>query len=426
MSALLYTLGAFALILVLARVKVPLAIAIIAGAVGLGIAFGLGPRDIIRAAGLGVVQPMSIGLLTVTMLLLIISESMRQTGQLQDLVSLAGAFFRRPAITMAALPALIGLLPMPGGALFSAPMVQMASDGKPITAGHLSAINYWYRHIWEHWWPLYPGVILAMTLTAANPLTFAAYQIPVGLMMLLTGIPILYSVHPSLHQTAPPAPKGTAAKLAWAVSPIWVLLAVWLAAAGALQLLAPRLNPAWRDFLEKFGPISVGLLACLLWTCRRGRVGFSHVARIAVNKTMGTLLALVISVMIFQYVLKMVDAAPKIRDELAAVHAPILVMVIVLPFIAGMITGLAFGFVGVSFPLVLALIQGLGHPWAYIMLAYASGHLGMMISPLHLCYVVSNKYFNTPFTPVYRHLLLSVILMAVCVAGYFILLRIAF
>ena len=191
MAALMYTLGSFLLILVLARIKVPLSLSILAGAVAIGAFFGLGPGQISLAALGGAIRPGTIALAIITMLLLAISETMRASGQMERIVSLAKAFFRRPAVTMAALPALIGLLPMPGGALFSAPLVEAAAGKEKTNSGLLSAINYWFRHIWECWWPLYPGVILAVALTKSDIGTFIAFQFPldhVGGLFSLYGI----------------------------------------------------------------------------------------------------------------------------------------------------------------------------------------------------------------------------------------------
>jgi len=84
------------------------------------------------------------------------------------------------------------------------------------------------------------------------------------------------------------------------------------------------------------------------------------------------------------------------------------------------------GFVGTSFPIVVALVAGLpGDVWLppYVALAYAFGHLGQMLSPLHVCHVVSNRYFKAGFGPVYRRMLPSAGLMAAFAVAYFLLLR---
>ena len=46
--------------------------------------------------------------------------------------------------------------------------------------------------------------------------------------------------------------------------------------------------------------------------------------------------------------------------EEGMVEDPLVMVVVLLPFIAGMITGLAVGFVGTSFPIVLGLIAATG------------------------------------------------------------------
>ena len=43
---------------------------------------------------------------------------------------------------------------MPGGAIFSAPLVKGAAEGLDATPGQLSLVNYWFRHVWEVAWPL--------------------------------------------------------------------------------------------------------------------------------------------------------------------------------------------------------------------------------------------------------------------------------
>ena len=147
MHALVFTLGAFALILVLARLKAPLALAILIGAIAVGALFGQGPGQIALAVARGLIQPRTLGLLAITVALLALSGTMQAGGQMEEIVSLAKAIFRRPAMTMVALPALIGLLPMPGGALFSAPMVESAAGGALKTHGHemLARAGFWVR-----------------------------------------------------------------------------------------------------------------------------------------------------------------------------------------------------------------------------------------------------------------------------------------
>ncbi|MBA7568387.1 hypothetical protein ES708_10108 [subsurface metagenome] len=428
MNAIIYILGVFLLILVLARFKVSLTISIAIGTVSVGFLFGLNSQQIAIKILFGTIQPRTIGLAVITILILSLSSLMDLTGQMKKIVLLAKQLLRRPAFAMAALPALIGLLPMPGGALFSAPMVKSAAANSEIKGSELSAINYWYRHIWEHWWPLYPGVMLAMTLTGISFSNFAIFQMPLGLFMACTGLLLFRKTHPDLHIKAAPAPAGTKRKFLLAISSIWIIILVWIPVSYIINLfILPALSANVRPTIEKFLPLAIGLICSIIFTTIFEHAAFSKVSKIFARKSTYGMVALVVSVMVFQYMLIQVGAAEQIADELLGLRVPIVLVVAILPFIAGMVTGLAIGFVGTSFPIVLALVGTLGNETAiypYIALAYGFGHLGQMISPIHLCYPVSNQYFQTGFADVYRRLLPTVIINFVLVGSYFAILKI--
>ena len=178
--------------------------------------------------------------------------------------------------------------------------------------------------------------------------------------------------------------------------------------------------------MEKYLPLTVALITSIVWTAILKHLKFSAVAKIFTRKSSYAMAGLVVSVMVFQYILNRVGAAGRIADELLELRVPVVLVVAMLPFIAGMVTGLAVGFVGTSFPIVLALVTALpnhGSIYPYVVLAYGFGHMGQMVSPLHLCYVVSNEYFKTGFADVYRRLLPTVSLNFALVVAYFVVLK---
>jgi hypothetical protein len=136
--------------------------------------------------------------------------------------------------------------------------------------------------------------------------------------------------------------------------------------------------------------------------------------------------ALVVVVMVFQRSIEASRAAERIAQEFQALQAGLIVLVMALPFVAGIVTGIAIGFAGITFPILVGLIEatGQGHLLVpYIVLAYAFGHTGQMLSPIHLCYVVSNRYFEAPLPRTYRQILPSSACVAAGALGYFALLR---
>ena len=73
---------------------------------------------------------------------------------------------------------------------------------------------------------------------------------------------------------------------------------------------------------------------------------------------------------------------------------------------------------GASFPLVLSLTSGLPEAASYITLAYGFGYLGMMLSPIHFCLVLTKDYFKAQMAGIYRLLLPLCALTALFVLGW--------
>jgi hypothetical protein len=428
-SSLASTLAAFAVILILTRLRCPLAVSILAGAILFDVLFGCGAVEVLRRSLAGAAQPQSIGLLCVVVTMLVLSETMRRAGQLDRIVALAKSFLRRPAVTMAALPALIGLMPMPGGAHLSAPMVESAAGDTEVSPDRLSAINYWFRHLWEFWWPLYPGVMVALSVTHSDIGEFVPYQLPLSVFMAASGLLLFRKSHPDLHRSAPRAAAGEARKLLRATSTIWVIPLVWAAVRLMVRLTLPA--PAGGGALAtagRYGPLVIGLAVSLAWTMRMNRMGGGDLLAVLKRPSIYRLAAVVISVMVFWYAVKQAGAARRIAAELNALRVPPEIVVALLPLIAGLVTGLAVAFVGTSFPIVLAIAAEIPDQPSlrpYIVLAYAFGHMGQMLSPLHICQVLSNEYFQASPRAVYRRILPPAAITLALAIAYFLLLRAA-
>jgi len=143
---------------------------------------------------------------------------------------------------------------------------------------------------------------------------------------------------------------------------------------------------------------------------------------------------LIVSVQVFSVVLKCpLDQANNnivagMRDEFVSAGIPVFLIIVIVSFISGLVTGVAFGFVGASFPIVFAIIgtdPTAGVVAAATVLTYTSGYMGMMLSPLHVCYAVTCEYFGTRMSVVYRYLAapgLTVFVAGHVLAGIYLLL----
>jgi len=161
----------FFLVLICIRKKLSLGNTFVLGTLFLSLLFGMQPRATLQSMLASVTDPKTLSIAVIVSLILVLSRSMELAGQMQRMLKNFQGLISSQRLNLIIFPALIGLLPMPGGAVFSAPMVKELSIGSKLSEAQLSFINYWFRHIWEYWWPLYPGILLTTVITQINLLT---------------------------------------------------------------------------------------------------------------------------------------------------------------------------------------------------------------------------------------------------------------
>lgn len=397
----------FSGILLLYRLKVPLGAAILFFSILLTLWTGTGWKGLIFQVD-RFSQPQNYLLLLIILLLLFFTESLSKTGRMGRTIDALKSWLKNKHIILAGLPALVGLLPMPAGALFSAPFVDAVDRGREIEPQRKVAINYWFRHIWEYWWPLYPGVILAMQYSGLPALTFFLIQVPFTFAAILGGrLFILRKIKPSNDHHVTGGGFDTAAVLS-ALGPI-VLLVV-LSVAGSMW--APRVG--FDGALANLSAMVVGLLAALIMVFAGHASAVGPTLRMLKRPDTWLMVVLVVGIQAFAAALACpVDAAGTtlitgMRDEFMRTGIPLILVIMLIPFISGMVTGVAFGFVGASFPIVFALVgpdPSLAVAAATTTFAYTFGYMGMMLSPMHACFVVTAEYFKTSVFGVYRFII---------------------
>ncbi|MFC1823882.1 DUF401 family protein [Thermodesulfobacteriota bacterium] len=413
----------FALVLVLIRLRLHLSLALFLGAIILGLWMGLGPVPIIHSVLQTITGLQTISLVLIVALILIMSRIMKDAGHMDRLVSTFSRISRDARLVGSVMSALIGLLPMPGGALFSAPLVETSLNNHSITGEQKTVVNYWFRHIWEYWWPLYPGVVLAVALLEVDTWSYIAVMAPMTLLSILAGF--LFIIRPM--ETEGLNHRGglswpAIGEFLWEMMPILIVVLVIIALPGLIKIL---------DLIDIRlaipGAISIlpGLLASIIWVCIINHVSFEQLRAAVTRGKLPSMLLLIIAIMVFQGVMMRSGAVLQIRNELVDYNIPVLLVIMIMPFISGLTTGIAIGFVGTSFPLIIPMFPT-SHPFDYMLwaaLAYIFGYMGMMLSPVHLCFLVSKDYFHAGLLSSYRILIWPVLMIMFTAIVLFFLVR---
>jgi integral membrane protein (TIGR00529 family) len=397
--ALVKVLGSLAIILFANLLRTPLLIAILIGALVLAGWTGHPLGEIALLAGQALIAPSNLLLLAVLYLVIGLSNQMDAAGSMRDLVdAVRRRFSHRTAI--ATLPAMIGFLPMPGGAIFSAPLVDGCDPDGVILPDLKTQINYWFRHIWEYWWPMYPGVLLAMEKTGLATWQVMLYGLPLTLASVAVGhVFLLRRLHPA--EAIGEEEDAPRASLLVLLTPILVVVAGYtLVRLGhaALAHAVPTL-PVMSDFI----PMGAGVLAAMLVLQRQRPQPRATWKKLLFSPKTFTMAGIIAAMQVYSAFINAhlpggATLMGVMDTELHAWGIPLWAVFVIIPFISGLTMGVAFGFVGASFPIVVSLLgpdPTFGTLLSTAALAYGFGYLGMMLSPVHVCLIVTNEHFNT-------------------------------
>jgi len=408
-SAVAKILIVFFGILAASRVRIPLGAGLILGGLILDLWSGKGmdalPADFMQA----LMRP-ELWLLTVTITLIMeVGHFMASEESGQVIVSMARRVGGKhgQAASLILIPAAIGLVPMPGGALFSAPLVGKSAQNSSNSAEWKAAVNYWFRHILEYWWPLYPVVIVTLSIFSLQTWKFMLVQIPFTFASLAAGyFFLLRQKSLSFHDEESFEQNMTG--IVQVLLPIGIIVTATLLLPGFFQKILPALNPASWKLLSMLTGLAISLAFIGRSRKKHTRKMFSDLATV---KTLNVFITLA-GVMIFESLLNSSGLIPLAGHELSTAKVPVELIIAFLPFLAGLVTGIAIGFAGAAFPIVVGFISAGDNsmqPMASLVLAFSMGYAGMMLSPVHLCFLLTVDYFSASFIQVYRYILPCVI-----------------
>jgi len=433
LPTLVKVLVSLALILAVNRAAKNLTVSVLVGTVVLAVWSGRSWEALKDTAWGRFASADNLCLMVAVVLVIWLSSQMAAAGVMHDLVGAVRARTGKRT-SMAVLPAVIGVLPMPGGAIFSAPLVDRVDADGSVSPLLKTQTNYWFRHIWEYWWPLYPGVLVGVDITGLEIWQFMALQLPLTLFAVAAGYAFLLRRIPAEpgggRRTAPAdgaeAPPPPLVRL---VLPVIVVVATY----GAVRLAWWGAGHVWPALppLNKYVPMIVGLVLALATQHRQRPLGWKAWRPILLSSRTAVLVVLVAIIRIYgAFIETKMGGGPSLVEEMQtemdAWGIPALGMIMLLPFVAGITTGICVGFVGASFPIVVSLV-GDGAPMADLLaavtLAFGFGYMGMMLSPVHVCLIVTNEHFKTRLARSLRGLLPPAVVVLVAVVAYHIAIR---
>lgn len=374
--------------------KMDLGLIIILSSFFIGILLKMPIIMILKNFLLATIDPSTLKLVGVILLIFTLGNLLSEGENLKNINFSLETLINDRRITLVIPSVLMGLLPVAAGAMLSAPIVEKSGNKMKLSAEYKTFLNYWFRHIWEYTWPLYPGLILAGVIFNISLPKIILAQIPLTLSAIFSGI--IFGL-----RKIPFEPSSKKEKREKTFKEIYKLLFYSWPILGIIVLvLIFRLN------------LLLSLSLIVFFTFTTTKIKRNKVIFILRKVLSWKIILLIISVMIFKRILESSGILLTIPQILNKMGISLLLILFFTPFLIGFLSGVTQAFVGITFPLLLPFI-GIDNPnLSYIMLSYAGGFTGVLLSPMHLCLIVTRDYFKSNLIKVYKLLLLPIIFVA--------------
>ena len=376
-SVFLVVIAAMILIVVLLRFKVLIGPAILSGGLLIWLFESRSFEKLWVAFTETLTMQRTWDLLLCLYFVMCLEVELRKSGSLHGMVVTLRNIFSSNKVTLAFMPAFLGLLPSLGGARFSAPIVQEASEGIAVDDEQKSAINLWFRHIFEFSNPLMPGVILACGI--AN-----------------------VSIGDLIDQV------GWVTILCFVLG--WIFLIVPLKITDPEKATNTQHDRAidWKSLILAFGPIVTSFLLIVAFDVQAAlAMGLVVVAFIPLYfwfkrpisvKSVFTesldkkLFFNVVCILYFIQLLTVIGTLDEIVNVFNNSALPQAVIIACLSFIFGVMTGMGQGYIAIVMPIVALMAPG---NIVLVGIAMVYGMAGQMVTPTHLCILVTVEYFKS-------------------------------
>lgn len=318
--------------------------------------------------------------------IMVMSQLYKETRVINDLSESLSKMIKNSKLLVSILPAIIGLLPVAGGALMSAPLVEAETDKLGLKAEKKSYVNVWFRHTIFPVYPISQILILTAKLTGLTLTSIIVRQIPIVISMIVAGyfIGLWKTTSTGRRKENSRTNLGSELKrfaitflpiLATIIAVVGLGVDVSIAAFLGVAVLVVIARPSFEVFQKPFrnwATYGIPLAAFGAFFLR------SVVEATELSEIFGVFVA-----------------NGSVDD---------LLLLIAIPAVLAFFVGSPLGGVAISYSILEGIVDFTAKSAA---LLYISSYLGYIIAPTHLCLVLTADYFKCSLGKIYKYFIPS-------------------
>jgi|Deesub1362A_J573_1020465.scaffolds.fasta_scaffold01529_8 hypothetical protein len=328
-------------------------------------------------------------LITIVIMIKMLAVILQETGLLQGVLDVLQQKLSYKGMLIA-IPSILGLLPVPGGALLSAPLIDLHGKAAGVKKELLMAINLWYRHIWFIIFPLATPLVLLADLSGENIFAIIAKQLPIFILLFFIGYLFVRGIK-NVEMEKKERKKGQ----------LKGLLPILLPVSIALPL---------SFFMSTYSAFLISLPAGILTAFIMGK---KKDVKMLKKGFSASLAVAIFGIMLLKNII-FASGIPKVISS-HLIGLPAVITIATLSFIIGLVTAHNLAAVGILYPILAPFLTDIN----MVALLYVSSFMGYLISPIHPCVVLTYDYFHPRFIDAYKFLIPPAIAVVVLAAVFY-------
>ncbi len=347
-----------------------LTLALLTGAIILGI-FTLSPYELLEQIYITSTDPNIILLILALGIIPIIGGILQESGKLDDIINNLRVGKR---LFLGSTPALLGLLPIPGGALFSAPLIDKA--GEELEGHEKTSINVWFRHVLYFIYPISYALIIPADIANLSIYSIIIFQFPFFIMTIALGyLFLLRKVDGEMEYTSEMNVKAL-------LPPLTVLIA-----APVVHFVLFTFFTLPVENLSLLIAVSISLLLAIHII----NDSKPKIIKLAVNEMKPWNFMILIFCL---YLFINIFLSSGIDVLIENLQLPRVVLAVGFGFLLGLATGRIIIPASIIIPIYMASFTLETLPILIFSLIYLSVFMGYVITPVHPCISISLEYFD--------------------------------
>jgi len=330
---------------------------------------------------------LTISLVSATFGIMLLSQLYKETGVVNNMSKNLSEIVKNSKLVVSLLPAVIGLLPVAGGALMSAPLIEAEANKLELKEDKKTYVNIWFRHTIFPVYPMSQVLILTAALTSISLTSLIIRQIPVAIAMVGVGYLIAFW---KVSTVKDEVKKGNHSRnlislltsfspilamiFAVAILGIDVSIAAFIGVAVLLLIARPSLNTSLMPFRNK-----------AIYGVTLAAYGAMLLRKVTIESGVSDVLGEII-------------ANGNVNE---------VVLLLTVPAVLGFLVGSPSGGIAISVPMLAGTLSFLPNTAG---LLYIAAYLGYLGAPTHLCLVLTADYFKCPLGGLYKYMIPSLVI----------------